>query len=73
MDNVVAQIEAMIEKQVAKLIEVARHIVPYATYEDVLQPQDFPDLEQDPRFRYEEGILYGLERALAALRVNTSA
>lgn len=30
------------------------------TEEDLLQPQDFPELENSPHFRYEEGILHGI-------------
>jgi hypothetical protein len=36
------------------------------TLDDLLQPNDFPALEQNPLFRYEEGILEGLLTARMA-------
>lgn len=38
------------------------------TSEDLLQPNDFPDLETDAEFRYEEGVREGVWSAIAALR-----
>lgn len=60
-------IQEMVEQQKAKLLSCARRIVPNATSDDVLQPNDFPVLEHHPHFRYEEGILDGLQAAQAAL------
>jgi hypothetical protein len=33
-----------------------------------MQPFDFPELENHPEFRYEEGVLAGLLTAYAALQ-----
>ena len=60
------RLEEMIEMQRAKLLRVANEIVPTATSDDILQPCDFPALENHPYFRYEEGVLEGLQSALAA-------
>jgi hypothetical protein len=57
----------LIEQQKAKLLESGRRIVPNLTSDDILQPNDFPELEFHPHFRYEEGILDGLQVARAAL------
>lgn len=62
-------LDEMIENQKRSLLELARKIVPYVTPEDIMQPNDFPELESHPIFRYEEGILAGLQAAQAALRV----
>lgn len=44
----------------------AQRIVPNITEEDLLQPNDFPSLELNPYFRYEEGVLHGLQTAQMA-------
>jgi len=61
-------LEEMVLHQRTKLLALARRLVPNLTPDDILQPQDYPELESNPEFRYEEGILHGLESALAAAR-----
>lgn len=51
--------------QQARLLECGRCVVPKLTPDDILQPNDFPQLEEDPSFRYEEGYLHGLLAAKA--------
>lgn len=65
-------LEEMVEAQKIRLYVLARKIVPQLTPEDLLQPQDYPELDSLPEFRYEEGILCGLESALAAIRAENS-
>jgi hypothetical protein len=60
------RLEEMVEMQRAKLLKVAEEIVPYVTTDDILQPCDFKELEAHPYFRYEEGVLEGLQSALTA-------
>ena len=57
----------LIEQQKKKLLVSAGRIVPHITADDLLQPNDFPELEMHPHFRYEEGILDGLQVVEAAL------
>lgn len=67
-----ALINELIEAQKGKLLASAKRIVPHVTPDDLLQPNDFPELEFHPHFRYEEGILDGLQvarTALAAMQV----
>ena len=59
--------EELIEMHKSKLLESGRRIVPNLTQEDVLQPNDFPELEFHPYFRYEEGILDGIRMTQMAL------
>ena len=59
----------LIEQQQEKLYQVAKRIIPNITHDDLLQPNDYPELELHPHFRHEEGILDGLRMAEAALRV----
>ena len=61
------ELQEMIAQQKQKLLSFAKRLIPHITSDDLLQPQDFPDLELHPDFRYEEGVLVGMETALAAL------
>lgn len=60
-------IEELIEHQKKKLFVLARRVIPNITPDDLLQPNDFPELEHHPHFRYEEGILDGFQQVRAAL------
>jgi hypothetical protein len=60
-------IDDLILGQRKRLLEVAKRIVPSVVEDDLMQPNDFPALEMHPHFRYEEGILDGLQVAKAAL------
>ena len=64
-------IQELIEHQQAKVLKVAREIVPDATSEDIRNPQDFPDLVTDILFNYEDGILTGYLTLQTALRKRT--
>ena len=59
----------LIEAQEKKLFEYAQTILPdlNLTRDDILQPNDYPELEMHPSFRYEEGVLKGLHAAKMAL------
>jgi len=58
----------LIELQEKKLLKLASSIVPNVTPDDILQPNDYPELENHSFFRYEEGVLKGLYSAkMAAL------
>jgi hypothetical protein len=57
----------LIEGQKKKLLASAKRIVPHVIADDLLQPNDFPALENHPHFRYEEGILDGFQQVRAAL------
>lgn len=59
--------EELVGAQRKKLLAFARTLIPHLTEDDILQPNDFPLLENHPRFRYEEGILEGLLTARMAL------
>lgn len=58
--------EELILGQRKKLMKLAERIVGRITEEDLLQPNDFPALENNPIFRYEEGVLEGLMTARMA-------
>lgn len=67
-DDVHKFIDDMVDEQRESLLKMGRSIVPRLTPEDILQPNDFPDLEENPVFRYEEGILAGLQSLQIALK-----
>jgi len=54
--------------QDAKVLALARRIVPHLTPEDLRNPHDFPPLMESPEFNYEDGILAGLRAAEVAVR-----
>jgi ADP-ribose pyrophosphatase len=55
------------DHQRRKVLELARRLRPGLTLEDVLNPHDFPELD-DRDWQYEDGILTGIETVLAAFR-----
>jgi hypothetical protein len=61
-------LEQMIQHQRARVLALARAINPRLTGDDILSPDDFPELAADPRFTYEDGLLAGLLSAQMALR-----
>lgn len=63
-------ISEMIEQQRIKVLRVARTIHPDLTQEDIMNPQDFPELMRNAKFNFEDGILAGLISAQIALRAN---
>ena len=58
--------DELIALQQKKIYEFAKRIIPHITEDDLLQPNDFPQLENNPYFRYEEGVLEGLMTARMA-------
>ena len=61
-------VDEIADSQRKKLLRCGRSFVPTLTPEDVLQPNDYPELEFNPHFRYEEGTLAGIQMIQAALR-----
>jgi hypothetical protein len=61
-------VKEIAEAQRKQLLSLGRRIIPTLTAEDVLQPNDYPELEHDPQFRYEEGFLAGVQTVEMALR-----
>ncbi len=59
--------DELAEAQRKKLRTFAERTIPNITDDDLLQPNDFPTLENHPNFRYEEGVLEGLLTARMAL------
>lgn len=66
-----AVFDDLIRFQKNKLLSCAKRIIPGIIADDLLQPNDFPELELHPHFRYEEGVLEGLLTArMAYLSLN---
>jgi len=64
-------IEEIVAQQQKELLKLGRRIVPTLTPEDMLQPNDYPELEHHPDFRYEEGVLAGIQTVQSALRASS--
>jgi hypothetical protein len=60
-------LDDMATQQETKVLALARRLRPGLTAEDVRNPHDYPEL-RDADFNYEDGLLAGLQYALAALR-----
>ena len=60
-------IEEAILQQKQRLLECGSAFIPNLTSDDLLQPNDYPDLEQNPHYRYEEGVLAGMQMAQTIL------
>lgn len=67
--NLLIELEMGQKKQ---LMSIGRRIVPNLTEEDILQPNDYPELENNPHFRYEEGVLAGIQMTLMAFQASKS-
>lgn len=67
-DEIELLIKEVIEGQRGQLLKCGNRLIPYLTSEDMLQPNDFPELENNPHFRYEEGLLAGMQTLQMALR-----
>lgn len=67
-DDAERTLRAMVAQQDAKVLALARRIVPHLTPEDVRNPHDFPALVESAEFNYEDGILAGLRAAETAIR-----
>ncbi len=63
-------INEVVEGQRQRLLHLGRQIIPTLTPEDILQPNDYPELENNPVFRYEEGLLAGMQAIHMALRAH---
>ncbi|MDN3505689.1 MAG: hypothetical protein P0S96_00470 [Simkaniaceae bacterium] len=58
--------DELVVQQEERVFKMAEKIIPNITRDDVMQPNDFPQLENHPYFRYEEGVLEGLRTARMA-------
>ena len=66
MKNLEPLFDELIDTQRKKVLSVATRIMGPISEDDLLQPNDFPELESHPLFRYEEGVLEGLHTARMA-------
>lgn len=66
-NEILTLMDEIVLQQEKRLLKLGREIRPNLTSEDVLQPNDYPELENHPEFRYEEGVLEGLKTMQMAL------
>ncbi len=70
-DTIEETINQSANQQRNELLKCGRRLIPNLTTEDILQPNDYNQLENNPHFRFEEGVLAGvqtLQMALLALK-----
>jgi len=54
-------LDELILSERKKMVDLAKEILEIPlTEDDLLQPNDFPELESNPHFRFQEGIVIGL-------------
>jgi len=68
MDKIELLLSEIEVGQRKQLMSIGRRIIPFLTEEDILQPNDYPELENNPHFRYEEGVLAGIQTVQMAIR-----
>ncbi len=68
MNELLQLVEEIRKGQEKKLLKFGQKWIPSLTSDDVLQPNDFPELELNPHFRYEEGLLHGMQTIEMALQ-----
>lgn len=66
-EEIEGTINEIVERQKKGLLTLGRRIIPTLTPEDLLQPNDYPELDHHPEFRYEEGLLAGMQTVQTAL------
>ena len=60
--------DELIQQQERKLLRLASELRPDVTWDDLLQPQDIPEVATDPVFNYEDGMLAGIKAARMSFR-----
>lgn len=60
-------VRELVQFHQTQLFKCGRRIIPHLTPEDLLQPNDYQELEFNPHFRYEEGVLAGIQTVQMAL------
>ena len=65
--RVFALLDEMERAQTAKVVALARRLMPGLTAEDIRNPHDFPDLD-DPDWHFEDGQLAGIQSVRFAIR-----
>lgn len=65
--------DRMIHQQRSKVLRIARELNPAITSDDVLNPHDFPELDADSQYNFEDGILSGYISAQMAVRAELAA
>ena len=61
-------IQEIVALQQKKMLACGQQIIPALTLDDAMQPNDFLELENNALFRYEEGLLTGIQTVQMALR-----
>lgn len=66
-DEMLELLRTMIEQQREKVLRIGRQLNPRLTADDVMNPFDWPEVNHNPQFSFEDGLLSGLISAHAAI------
>ncbi len=68
LSDILNLLEELEIHQKKHLMNFAKQFVPNITEEDILQPNDYSVLENNPLFRYEEGVFHGVLATISAIQ-----
>jgi hypothetical protein len=68
LESLDALFAQMVAQQREKVLALARQRNPKLTAEDIMNPENFPEIDSDGPFNFEDGILSGLVSAQIAVR-----
>ena len=66
-EEILKLLDDMIVQQRDKCLKIARRINPQLTPDDLMNPFDWPEVNENPQFIWEDGLLAGLQAAHAAI------
>ncbi len=66
-EKVLEMLDELIVQQRGKCMKIARRINPRLTPDDLMNPFDWPEVNENPQFVWEDGLLAGLQAAHAAV------
>ena len=66
-ESVLELLEEMMQQQRDKCLTIARRLNPRLTPDDLMNPFDWPEVNTNPQFCWEDGLLAGLQSASAAI------
>jgi len=66
-EDILRLLDDMIVQQRAKCLKIARRLNPRLTPDDLMNAFDWPEVNTNPQFLWEDGLLAGLQAAHAAI------
>jgi hypothetical protein len=67
LEQILQLFDDMIVQQRSKCLKIARRLNPHLTPDDLMNSFDWPEVNENPQFVWEDGLLAGLQSAHAAV------